>query len=62
MVLAKQPDRAIRYYLRGIQAFPTYGPSNPGNHVIRHTSYGELVEVLAQQNRLDQMKDIFHFG
>jgi tetratricopeptide (TPR) repeat protein len=58
MVLAKQPDRAIQYYLRGIQAFPTYGPSNPRNHVIRHTSYGELVEVLARQNRLDQLLPI----
>jgi tetratricopeptide (TPR) repeat protein len=55
MFSGKQPDRAIRYYLKGIKAFPGDFPSDPRMHVVKYTNYDALVETLARQNRLDRL-------
>jgi tetratricopeptide (TPR) repeat protein len=50
-----QSDRALQIYLQGIKAFPADRPTDPRMHVIRITSYDQLVNTLAEQNRLDQI-------
>jgi tetratricopeptide (TPR) repeat protein len=53
-----QPDRALQIYLQGIKAFPEDRPTDPRMHVIRITSYDQLVSTLAAQKRLDQILPI----
>lgn len=51
----QQPDQAVQIYLQAIQKFPDDRPSEPGCHVMKHTSYDSLVKLLFQQKHLDQI-------
>jgi tetratricopeptide (TPR) repeat protein len=50
----KQSNRALQIYLQGIKAFPEDNPRDPRRHVLKITSYDQLVSILATQNRLEQ--------
>jgi tetratricopeptide (TPR) repeat protein len=50
----QQPDRALQIYLKAIELFPDDSPNDRRCHVVKMTSYDRLVQLLAQQNRLEQ--------
>lgn len=52
-------DQALQVYLAGIQRFPDDMTGYPGCHGYYRTSYDSLVQLLANQNRLDQILPIF---
>ncbi|MBP0022039.1 MAG: tetratricopeptide repeat protein [Cyanobacteria bacterium SBLK] len=55
----QQSDRALQIYLQAIRIFPEIYPSHPHCHVLRKTAYNRLVALLASQNRLNALVDLF---